>query len=159
MALDRAALSEQTQRRLLLFGSWLIAANLVGIGRWVTSARDLAAQTLDESADALQPLASASFSEVVWFHGCGLAFDAGHGPANILLRESPGLLLLLAVVGLPPLVALTALRSLYLRMGLLGSLAGIGAFEFLVFVPLRWWLRSAAGLKYIVYIPEYFFNI
>jgi hypothetical protein len=105
------------------------------------------------------PLDNVNLSDMFWLNCFGIAFEAGGGFGKILLREAPGIALIVGLTLGPILVALTVLRRLYLKLGVFWTLSCVGVFEFLMWVPLRLWLESAAKLKYIVYIPEYFFYI
>jgi hypothetical protein len=81
-------------------------------------------------------------------------------PENILLRELPGFLVVIGYfVLLPPLLANFVFKGLYVKMGFI-------RFNTLVFfllnmaaLPLKMVLRWVVNLKYIVAIPEWFFNI
>ncbi len=78
----------------------------------------------------------------------------------ILLRESVGLVCVLAyLVILPPVLAATVFRSFFARMGFLRYMILANLLLFMAALPLKMLLRWSANLKYIVSIPEYFFNI
>lgn len=78
----------------------------------------------------------------------------------IILRESVGLILTLAyLIVLPPLMAATIFRSFFHRMGFLRYMVLANLLLFMASLPLKMVLRWAVNLKYIVAIPEYFFNI
>ncbi|MCR4336475.1 MAG: hypothetical protein NUV91_01530 [Candidatus Omnitrophica bacterium] len=81
-------------------------------------------------------------------------------PSNILLREMWGILLIIAYFGLIPwMLAKTAFRTLYEKMGV----ARYSIFTILLLMsaslPIKMFLRWAFNIKYIVAIPEFFFNI
>jgi len=81
-------------------------------------------------------------------------------PHNILLRELPGFALLISYfVVLPPLLAKTFFKNIY---------KSLGAFRFSVFIvllliaaslPMKMFLRWAFNIKYLIAIPEFFFNV
>lgn len=81
-------------------------------------------------------------------------------PTNILLRELWGFLIILFYFGALPLIfAKTLLKNVYERLGpvrysiftvLLLMSAGL---------PIKMFLRWAFNIKYIIAIPEFFFNI
>ncbi|MBI4436179.1 MAG: cytochrome C [Candidatus Omnitrophica bacterium] len=81
-------------------------------------------------------------------------------PQNIILRELPGFFLMVSYFGiLPPLLAKTLFRNIF---------KNLGAFRYSVFVvllliaaslPMKMFLRWAFNIKYIIAIPEFFFNI
>ncbi|MDO8580866.1 MAG: hypothetical protein Q7S13_05235, partial [Candidatus Omnitrophota bacterium] len=81
-------------------------------------------------------------------------------PENILLREIWGFLALGLYFGLTPiLLALTLLKNVFKQLGVLRY----SIFTFLLLcamsLPIKMFLRWAFNIKYIVAIPEFFFNI
>lgn len=80
--------------------------------------------------------------------------------AVILQREWLGLVLVVAyLVVLPPLMAVTIFRKYFVRMGFLRFMVMANLFLFMFSLPLKMALRWSLNLKYIVAIPEFFFNI
>lgn len=78
----------------------------------------------------------------------------------ILLRESVGLVLTFAYLALlPPLMAATIFRRFFFKMGFIRYMVLANLLLFMAALPLKMVLRWAINLKYIVAIPEYFFNI
>ncbi len=79
---------------------------------------------------------------------------------TILVRESPGIILTLVYFfALPPLLAVTVLRKYFVRMGVLRFLVFSNLILWMAILPIKMLLRWGFDLKYIVGIPEYFFNI
>jgi hypothetical protein len=78
----------------------------------------------------------------------------------ILLRESPGIILvLLYFIVLPPLMAMTVFRSFFVKMGFIRYMVMANLFLLMMTFPIKMVLRwSPLNLKYIVGIPEYFLN-
>ena len=75
-------------------------------------------------------------------------------------RELPGILLVLGyLLLLPPLLAKTILRPFFIRMGFIRFFILVTLIQFMAALPIKMVLRWTLNLKYIVYIPEYFFNI
>jgi Ca2+/Na+ antiporter len=100
-----------------------------------------------------------NLSEFFW-NGLGLGIPKGSSVGDILLRESPGILLTLGYFAiLPPLMGLTVLRKYFVRMGVLRFLVFSNLILWMAILPIKMLLRWAFALKYIVGIPEYFFNI
>jgi len=103
----------------------------------------------------LEVLNNINLSEFIWV----LGLEKGL-PSNILIREFPGFLLVAFYFFiLPPLLAKTVFRKLH---------ENLGNFRFSVFVmllllggslPLKMYLRWLFNLKYLIAIPEFFFNI
>jgi hypothetical protein len=116
----------------------------------------------------LEALTNVNLSEYVWVYSpwaSGLpttAADAGGFSKllTILLRESVGIVLVLAYfLALPPLMAGTLFRNFFVRMGFVRYMTYAMLFLFMAALPIKMLLRWAINLKYIVAIPEYFFNI
>ena len=79
--------------------------------------------------------------------------------AILFFRELPGTLLVLGYfIALPPLLALTVLRSYYQRMGLIRFMLMANLLLFMASLPIKMVLRWVFNLKYLISIPEYFFN-
>ena len=96
---------------------------------------------------------------MVWLP-LGVVWKEGGGVWTILARESVGILLvLLYLLALPPLLAKTVLRTFYLKMGFVRFMLLVTHLQFMAALPIKMVLRWTLNLKYIVYIPELFFNI
>jgi len=79
---------------------------------------------------------------------------------TILLREWLGFALVLAYLfALPPLMAVTVFRKFFVKMGFLRFMVLANLILFMGALPVKMALRWAFNLKYIVSIPEWFFNI
>ena len=99
-----------------------------------------------------------NLSQFFWENLGGI--PKGSGPLDILLRESPGILLVLGYFfALPPLLGLTVLRTYFARMGVIRFLVFSNLILWMAILPIKMLLRWSFALKYIVGIPEYFFNI
>ena len=71
-----------------------------------------------------------------------------------------GIILVLAyLLVLPPLLAKTVLRSYFIKMGFLRFIVLVTLLQFMASLPIKMVLRWTLNLKYIVFIPEFFFNI
>jgi hypothetical protein len=81
-------------------------------------------------------------------------------PSQWWLRESIGFLLVgLYLFVLPVVLAKTILKRFYMRMGPARFYIGCLLFLSMVALPLKMYLRWLINLKYIIAIPEAFFNI
>ena len=101
------------------------------------------------------PLNNVNLSDYFW-----LSFLGRPLPANWFIRELPGILVVLGYLfALPPLLAKTVLRSFFIRGGFLRFMILVNLLQFMGALPLKMLLRWSINLKYIVYIPEFFFNI
>ena len=81
-------------------------------------------------------------------------------PGSILLRELPGFLIILGYFGLMPLIlAKTIFKKFYAQMGPLRYSIFVVFLLMAAGLPIKMLLRWAFNIKYIVAIPEFFFNI
>jgi hypothetical protein len=104
----------------------------------------------------VDPLNNINLSEIVWRKGLGRPIEG----MPILLRELPGLLVIFAYMALlPPLLAKTVIRKFFIKMGFLRFILLVTLIQFMASLPIKMVLRWVLNLKYIVAIPEYFFNI
>jgi hypothetical protein len=102
------------------------------------------------------PLTNVNLSEYFWLYLMGGAMEG----RVWYIRELPGIILVLAyLLLLPPLLAKTVLRSFFVRMGFIRFFLLVTLIQFMAALPLKMVLRWTINLKYIVFIPEYFFNI
>ena len=88
--------------------------------------------------------------------GSSLSYQIG----IILLREWLGLVVVVAYLFvLPPLMAVTVFRKFFVRMGFLRYMVLANLMLLMMSLPIKMVLRWVINLKYIVAIPEWFFNI
>jgi Cytochrome b(C-terminal)/b6/petD len=102
------------------------------------------------------PLNNVMFSDYFWLYMLGMSTDIPW-----YIRELPGIVLVLAyLLLLPPLLAKTILRPFFIRMGFVRFFVLVTLIQFMAALPIKMVLRwSPLNLKYIVFIPEWFFNI
>jgi hypothetical protein len=104
----------------------------------------------------VDPLNNINVSEIFWRKMLGQPVEG----MPILQREAPGLILVLFyLLALPPLLAVTVFRQFFVKMGFLRYMTLIVLLQFMMSLPIKMVLRWMFNLKYIVAIPEYFFNI
>ena len=103
----------------------------------------------------LVPLNNVNLSEYVWVFMLGQAT-----PDNILLRESVGFILVFGYLfALPLILSKTLLKKMYYEYGPV-RYAFLCLFGLtMLSLPIKMFLRWTINLKYIIYIPEWFFNI
>jgi hypothetical protein len=102
------------------------------------------------------PLNNVNLSDYFWLN-FGVVFEEGKG---WYIRELPGIVLVLAYLFLlPPLLARTIMRPFFVKMGFIRFFLLVNLLQFMAALPIKMVLRWTINLKYIVYIPEYFFNI
>ena len=81
-------------------------------------------------------------------------------PSYVLIRESVGIILVLAyLLILPPLFAKKWFKGFYASLGPIRFYVMMFLLLCMVALPIKMVLRWFFNLKYIVGIPEYFFNI
>ncbi|MSU80074.1 MAG: hypothetical protein EXS16_18535 [Gemmataceae bacterium] len=102
------------------------------------------------------PLNNINLSDYFWLMGFGEAIEGKHW----LIREAPGLMVVFVyLVVLPPIIAKTVMRTFFIRMGFVRFMLLVTLIQFMACLPIKMVLRWVFNLKYIVFIPEYFFNI
>ncbi len=76
------------------------------------------------------------------------------------MRELPGIVLVSPTWSLlPPLLAKTFMRPFFIKMGFIRFFMLVTLIQFMAALPIKMVLRWTLNLKYIVNIPEFFFNI
>lgn len=111
-------------------------------------------------------LNNVDLSEYFWIRGLNQGLPRAPVDADgatkfgyILLREAPGIILVLGYfLLLPPLLATTIFRRFMARMGFIRFMVLANLMLFMVALPLKMILRWSFNLKYLVAIPEYFLN-
>ena len=103
----------------------------------------------------LEPLTNVQLSEYIWVRGLGRAL-----PENWFIREFFGIVLTLAYVAVAPvLMARTVFRHYYEKQGPARFYVTAFLFLMMLALPVKMFMRWVFNLKYIVSIPEFFFNI
>ena len=103
----------------------------------------------------LEPLINVDLSELVWVYGLKRPL-----PEFWLIRELPGLLLLLGYLAVLPIVlAKTVMRDLYVQVGFARFMVTAQLLLLMALLPIKMVLRWAFNLKYLVHINEFFLNV
>ncbi len=103
----------------------------------------------------LIPLNNVNLSEIVWIQLFGKT-----KPESILIREAPGIILCLAYFAVMPYVLHRLFFKRYAEQaGMVRFLTLAVLLLFMAALPIKMVLRWTINLKYLVAIPEYFFNI
>jgi len=106
-------------------------------------------------AHKLEALTNVNLSEYFWVRMMGGAL-----PTNYFVREAPGILLVLLYVGaLPVLLAKRGFSNYFQKLGPPRFYVTVFLFLMMMALPIKMLLRWLINLKYIVAIPEIFFNI
>lgn len=104
----------------------------------------------------VDPLNNINLSDIFWLNFFGKSTKE-IGP---LVRELPGILLVLGYLFvLPPLLAKTVMRPFFIKMGFIRFFLLVTLLQFMAALPIKMVLRWVFNLKYIVALPEIFFNI
>jgi len=112
-------------------------------------------------------LNNVNLSEYYWIRSLNQPLPAVTGDATaldkvltILKREWVGLAAVAAyLLVLPPLMAATIFQKFFVKMGFVRYMVLANLVLFMAALPIKMVLRWAFNLKYIVAIPEWFFNI
>jgi hypothetical protein len=103
----------------------------------------------------LEALVNVNLSEYIWVKAMGTGL-----PKNMIVREIFGILLCLAyLLVLPGLLAKTWLKKYFVKMGPWRYAIFVMLLLGMVALPIKMILRWTINLKYIVALPEIFFNI
>ena len=103
----------------------------------------------------VEALTNINLSELLWVKLLNIGL-----PKNILLREGVGIVVVLGyLVALPPLLAKTIFKKLYQELSFIRFQIMCFLFLVMLSLPIKMILRWTINLKYIVAIPEFFFNI
>src|SRR4249919_1642883 len=103
----------------------------------------------------LAAMTNVNLSEYVFVRGLHMAL-----PTNPLIRESVGILLtLFYVFALPVLLAKLWFKAYFEKLGPSRYYVSVVLFLMMMSLPLKMLARWIFNLKYIVAIPEFFFNI
>ena len=103
----------------------------------------------------LLPQTNVQLSEYIWVVGLRQGL-----PTNWFVREIFGILLVLFYVfALPVILARTVFKIYVEKLGAPRYFVAVFLFLMMMSLPIKMLARWIFNLKYIVYIPEYFFNI
>ena len=102
----------------------------------------------------LEPLVNVDLSTYFW------NFVGQPKPADPLIREAPGIVLLIGFfLAIPPLLGKTVLKGMVQSMGMVRYNVFMHLMLWFALLPIKMLLRWTVNLKYIVGIPEWFFNV
>ena len=102
----------------------------------------------------LEALTNINVSEIIYIKWLNKGL-----PDSIIIREIWGISILLGYfLILPPLLAKTFLKDMYARLGSVRYSVFIVLILIALTLPIKMYLRWMFNLKYIIAIPEYFFN-
>jgi hypothetical protein len=115
----------------------------------------------------VEALTNVDLSQYFWIAWLGQALPKAPDGAGflsqlfwILVRESPGILLVLGYfIVMPPLLAMTVFRSFFVKMGFVRYMIMSNLLLAMALLPIKMLLRWTIDLKYLISIPEYFLNL
>jgi hypothetical protein len=103
----------------------------------------------------LEALVNVNLSEYFWVKMLGTGL-----PANMIVRELPGILLVLFyLLVLPGILTRSLLKKYFVKLGPWRYSVFVMLLLGMVALPIKMILRWTVNLKYIVAMPEIFFNI
>jgi Cytochrome b(C-terminal)/b6/petD len=103
----------------------------------------------------LEALVNVNLSEYIWVKGLHMGL-----PTNPLIREMFGFIIILAYfLMIPPIMAKKWFKEFYTSLGPIRYQVMMFLMLAMAALPIKMVLRWLFNLKYIVGIPEYFFNI
>jgi hypothetical protein len=109
----------------------------------------------DWDVHKVAPLSNINLSEYFWVKMLGKAL-----PTNPIWRELPGILLVAGYLfAAPPLLAFTVCKGLYKSTGFMRYNLVMMHLLPMAGMVIKMLLRWSINLKYLVFIPEWFFNI
>ena len=146
----------KTEITLFLFGFVILWCSLIVLGTFLRGPNwNFFGPFEYWDTHKLEALTNVNLSEYVWVRLLNTGL-----PASILLREFFGILAVLTYIFvLPVILARTVLKYYYERMGSTRFYVGIFLFLMMISLPIKMLLRWILNLKYILAIPEFFFNI
>jgi hypothetical protein len=103
----------------------------------------------------LEALVNVNLSEYIWVRALRTGL-----PGNWFLREIFGIIfVVIYVFALPVVLAKTAFKNYFAKLGTARYYVAVLLFLMMMSLPIKMLLRWIFNLKYIVAIPEFFFNI
>jgi len=101
------------------------------------------------------PLLNVNLSEFIFVKGLGWGL-----PKQWFIREAPGIILVFLYLMIPPaIMAKTFFKGIHEKLGPVRYSILTMLLMIMIALPIKMYLRWAFNLKYIVAIPEFFFNI
>ena len=139
-----------------LFGFWILWILLILIGTFLRGPNWNFFGPFEEwDVHKVVPLLNVNLSELVWIKWLGRGL-----PKFWLVRELPGILLVGAyLLVTPALLAKSWLKNSYKKLDPVRYSILVMLLLIMASLPIKMYLRWAFNLKYLIAIPEFFFNI
>jgi hypothetical protein len=146
----------KTEITLFLFGFLILWVSLVILGTFLRGPNwNIFGPYEYWDIHKLEALVNVNLSEIVWVRLLNTGL-----PQSMIVRELPGILLVVVyLLVLPLLLAKTLLNKYLVKMGAWRYSVFVMLLLGMVALPIKMSLRWLINLKYIVAMPEIFFNI
>ncbi len=139
-----------------LFGFWILWVLLIVMGTFLRGPNwNFFGPFEPWDVHKVVPLLNVDLSQLIWIKWFGVGM-----PKQWYIRELPGIALVLGYLFVTPLIlAKTWLKPAFQKLDTVRFGILVMLLLFLVALPIKMYLRWAFNLKYLVAIPEFFFNI
>lgn len=139
-----------------LFGFWILWVLLILMGTFLRGPNwNFFGPFEVWDVHKVVPLLNVNLSEFIFIKWLGWGL-----PKFWLIREAPGILIVFLYMMIPPaILAKTFCKQWFKKLGATRYSVMMMLLLLMFSLPIKMYLRWALNLKYIVAIPEYFFNI
>lgn len=139
-----------------LFGFWVLWIVLIVFGTFLRGPNwNFFGPFETWTVHKVVPLLNVNLSELIFIKWLSWGL-----PQQWFIREAPGFIIIFSYLVVPPLIlARTFLKDAYRRLDLVRYSMMMTLIMMMLALPIKMYLRWAFNLKYIVAIPEFFFNI
>jgi len=146
----------KTEITLFLFGFVILWSSLIVLGTFLRGPNwNFFGPFEFWDIHKLEALVNVNLSEYIWMRGLRMGL-----PTNWFVREIFGILFVLAYVFvLPVVLAKSVFKNFYEKLGPARYYVTVLLFLMMMALPIKMLMRWIFNLKYIVAIPEFFFNI
>ena len=146
----------KTEITLFLFGFVILWSSLIVLGTFLRGPNwNFFGPFEFWDIHKLEALVNVNLSEYIWMRGLSTGL-----PTNWFVREIFGILLVLGYVFvLPVVLAKWTFKAFYEKLGPARYYVTVFLFLMMMALPIKMLMRWIFDLKYIVAIPEFFFNI
>jgi len=141
---------------VFLFGFWILWILLILVGTFLRGPNwNFFGPFEFWDVHKVVPLLNVNLSEFIF-----IKWLAWGLPKQWFIREAPGIFLVMLYFAVPPaILAKTLFKEYYKKLGPVRYGVMVMMLLFMLALPIKMYLRWAFNLKYIVAIPEFFFNI
>ncbi len=141
---------------VFLFGFWVLWNLLIIMGTFLRGPNwNFFGPFETWTVHKVVPLVNVNLSELIFIKWLGWGL-----PKAWFIREAPGILLVFLYLIVPPaILAKTAFKNIYKKLQPVRYSMLLILLLMMTSLPIKMYLRWAFNLKYLVAIPEFFFNI